>query len=82
MELIDIGNNEYILRQTTTLKTTEVKFKPNVPVESDQLSPLDGKFNASIVFEGPNKLLQTNLDGPLIRIVREFTDTYLIMVII
>lgn len=78
MELIDAGNDEYIIRQSTTLKTIEVKFKPGVEFESD--NPLEGKTKAKIIFENPNKLIQTNMEGPDIQVVREFTETELIMV--
>lgn len=78
MELIEAGNDEYILRQTTTLKTIEVKFKPGVEFESD--NPLEGKTKAKIIFENPNKLIQTNVEGPQVQVVREFTETEMIMV--
>lgn len=78
MELIDAGNDEYIIRQSTTLKTFEVKFKPGVEFETD--NPLEGKSKSKIVFENPNKLVQTNMEGPVSQVVREFTETEMIMV--
>lgn len=80
VELIDVGNDEYVLRQTTTLKTSEAKFKPGVEFETEQLSPLEGKFRSTIIFVNANKLIQSNQDGPPIQITREFTEPYLIMV--
>ncbi|XP_063695866.1 fatty acid-binding protein-like [Culicoides brevitarsis] len=77
IELIDIGNDEYIMRHTTTLKTTEFRFKPDVEFQSDQISQLEGTYKAKVTFDTANRLTLTYLDGPQIQIVYDFKETQL-----
>uniref|UniRef100_A0A336JZJ3 CSON006050 protein n=1 Tax=Culicoides sonorensis TaxID=179676 RepID=A0A336JZJ3_CULSO len=76
IELIDAGNDEYIIRQSTTLKTMETKFKPGVEFEVEEPQ---GKIKSKIIFENPNKLIRTNIDGPMVEITYEFTETEVIV---
>lgn len=68
------------MRQTTTLKTTEFKFKPDVEFSSDGISQLEGTFKAKVTFENANKLTLTHIDGPAIQIFYDFKETQLQMV--
>ncbi|XP_071549159.1 fatty acid-binding protein-like [Panulirus ornatus] len=74
------ANGEWTLKTTTTLKTTELKFKLGEEIDETTLDGRDCK--TVFTLEGENKLVQqqTASKGKSAKYVREFTDTHMIMV--
>jgi|ERR1711915_92552 len=74
------SNGEWLLKTTTAMKTTELKFKVG---EEFNESTYDGReCKTKFTIEDGNKLVQVQnaTKGKSAKFVREFTDTEMIMV--
>lgn len=76
-ELVDIGDDEFVIRQQTAFRSIDLKFKPDV--EFVDVKPNGTKVLTVMTFEGENVLLQKGLDPPT-EIRREFRDGEMVMV--
>lgn len=68
----------YTIQQVTKIRTVIVKFKPGE--EFIEETPDGRKTRTIITFENENKLVQEQLDGIPVTIVREFGEDELHMV--
>uniref|UniRef100_A0A336LIM5 CSON006049 protein n=1 Tax=Culicoides sonorensis TaxID=179676 RepID=A0A336LIM5_CULSO len=76
IEMIEDGEF-YVLKQTTTIRNVELRFKPDE--EFIEETPDGRKTRTVITFESENKLVQRQLDGKPVTIVREFYEDELVM---
>ncbi|XP_063695708.1 fatty acid-binding protein-like [Culicoides brevitarsis] len=76
IEMIQDGDY-YVLKQSTTIRNVEIRFKPNE--EFIEQTPDGRKTRTVITFETENVLIQRQLDGKPVTIVREFGEEELIM---
>lgn len=77
VELLFDGEH-YTIRQVTKIRTVIIKFKPGE--EFIEETPDGRKTRTVITFETENKLVQKQLDGTPVTIVREFGEDELHMV--
>lgn len=72
VQLIKDGD-EYILKSTSSVKNTEVRFKPGV--EFDEVTADNRKVKSTFTFENENKLVQIQKGDTTSEFIREFTET-------
>lgn len=80
IELIELPDGYYELKQETTIMSNNLKFKPGE--EFIDRRPMAGDKKAVIVFDGENRLVQTSPDDPSLRVTTQFTDNETLSVII
>lgn len=74
VELIKEEDGTYSFNTTSTFKTSELKFKPDVEFEEKRM---DGETVPCVVTLEGNKMIQKQKGNKLVTIEREFTDAEL-----
>lgn len=78
-QLFQLSDDEYMIRQETTFKNKDIKFKVGEEIETDV--PNGMKAKARFEFKGPNRLLQHTVYGDeLMEVERDFTEDQLLVV--
>lgn len=72
-ELIKTGDNQYLIRSTSSVKNVDLPF--TVGVEFDETTSDNRKCRTTFTFDGENKLVQIQKGDVDSEIVREFTET-------
>jgi fatty acid-binding protein 3, muscle and heart len=71
------NDDEYKIHTSIPMKSTVVKFKPGV--EFDEVTNDGSVARSLITFEGDNKLVHTQKRDKTVTIIREFSETDLVM---
>lgn len=72
-ELIKTGDNQYLIRSTSSVKNVDLPF--TVGQEFDETTSDNRKVKTTFTFENENKLVQIQKGDVDSEIVREFTET-------
>lgn len=77
LELVDLGDDTFVLKQQTSFKNMNLKFKPGVEFIDEK--PNGAKVKTIMTFESENVLIQKQLNPPA-EIRREFKEGEIEMV--
>lgn len=77
LELVDLGDGTFVLKQHTSFKNMDLKFKPGVEFIDEK--PNGAKVKTIMTFESENVLIQKQFN-PTAEIRREFKEDELEMV--